>query len=148
MYKATTGCRQLWVPPASHICPLEKSSSSRIDKGTDLEHTESITPSKGGTLCAGSLWRNLGAWLVGPKWKWGGAESTQNWAPLFWAIGFLEYSKFPIYKPSSCELSKMRVPTCVPSTPGVCEIASRPPSPIADDPSALPSPTPPPTSRQ
>ena len=35
-----------------------------VDNGADLEHTESITPSKGGTLWAGSLWRNLGVWLV------------------------------------------------------------------------------------
>ena len=31
--------------------------------------------------------------------------------------------------------------TCVPSTAGVSEIAACPPSPIAGDPSALPSPT-------
>ena len=49
-----------------------------VDNGTDLEHTESSTPSKGGTLGAGSLWRNSGVWLVGPKWNWGGVGSTQN----------------------------------------------------------------------
>ena len=58
----------------------------------------------------------------------------------------IQYSKSPTYEPSSCELSKMR--TCIPSTSGVSEIAACPSSPIADDPSALPSPTssPPPVS--
>ena len=58
----------------------------------------------------------------------------------------VQYSKSPTYKPSSCRLSKMR--TCVPSTSGVSEIAACPPSPIADDLSALPSPTYSPSSSQ
>ena len=49
---------------------------------------------------------------------------------------FNRYSKSPTYKPSSCELSKVR--TCVPSTSGMSEITARPP--IADNPSAVPSP--------
>ena len=56
------------------------------------------------------------------------------------------YSRSPTYEPSSCKFSKMR--TCVPSTSGVSEIAACPPSPIADDPSALPSPTSSPSSSQ
>ena len=56
------------------------------------------------------------------------------------------YSKSPTYEPSSCELSKMR--TCVPLMSGVSEIAACLPSPIADDPSALPSPTSSPSTSQ
>ena len=51
--------------------------------------------------------------------------------------------KSPTYKPLSCELLKMRTskePEPVPSTSGVSESAACPPSPVADDPSAL-SPT-------
>ena len=57
------------------------------------------------------------------------------------------YSKSSTYEPSSCELSKIW--TCVPSTSGMSETAACPPSsPIADDPSALPSPTSSPSSSQ
>ena len=56
------------------------------------------------------------------------------------------YSKSPTYKPSSCELSEMRL--CIPSMPGVSEIAACLPFPVTDNPSALPSltPLPPPVS--
>ena len=47
---------------------------------------------------------------------------------------------------SSCELSKMRM--CIPSTLGMSEIAACPASSIAEDPSALPSPTSSPSSSQ
>ena len=50
----------------------------------------------------------------------------------------LRYSKSPPYEPSSCTLWKMQ--RCVPSTSGINEMAACPPSPIADDPSGLPSP--------
>lgn len=48
------------------------------------------------------------------------------------------YSQSPTYRPSSCELSKVRI--CFPSASGVGETAARPPSAVADAPSALPSP--------
>ena len=65
-----------------------------------------------------------------------------SWHPLQYIFlhsmyHFLTDSKSPIYKPSSQELSKMQ--TCVPSVTNMNEIAACPPSPIADDPSALPS---------
>ena len=47
-------------------------------------------------------------------------------------------SKSAMHEPSSRELSKMW--TCIPPRPGMRETAAGPPSPIADDPSALPSP--------
>ena len=47
-------------------------------------------------------------------------------------------TKSPTYEPSSCELSKMR--TCVLSASGVSDIAACPPSPVAENPSPLPSP--------
>ena len=50
----------------------------------------------------------------------------------------LRYNKSPRYEPSSCTLWKMQ--RCVPSTSGINDMAACPPSPIADDPSALPSP--------
>ena len=52
--------------------------------------------------------------------------------------GQIRYMKYPAYKPSNCKLSKMW--TCVPSTSGLTEVATCSSSPIADDPSALPSP--------
>ena len=45
-------------------------------------------------------------------------------------------------------MESSKEPEPVPSTSGVSEIAARPPSPIADDPSALPSPTSSPSSSQ
>lgn len=51
-----------------------------------------------------------------------------------------ECSKSSTYRPSSWELSKMS--TCVPSVSGMSDIAACPLSPIADDPSAWPSPPP------
>ena len=48
-----------------------------------------------------------------------------------------KYSKSPTREPSRCELLKMQ--TCVPSVSGMNEIAACPPSPFADNPSALPS---------
>ena len=62
---------------------------------------------------------------------------------IFWDP---KYSKSPTYESSSCKLSKMW--TCVPSTSGMGEIAACSPSPIADNPSALPSPTSSPSSSQ
>ena len=44
-------------------------------------------------------------------------------------------SQSPTYEPSSCELSKMW--TCIPSTSGVSEAAACPPSPTAEDLSAV-----------
>ena len=45
-------------------------------------------------------------------------------------------------------IESSKEPEPVPSTSGVSEIAACPPSPIADDPSALPSPTSSPSSSQ
>ena len=45
-------------------------------------------------------------------------------------------------------IESSKEPEPVPSTPGMSEIAACPPSPIADDPSALPSPTSSPSSSQ
>ena len=45
-------------------------------------------------------------------------------------------------------IESSKEPESVPSTSGVSETAACPPSPIADDPSALPSPTSSPSSRQ
>ena len=66
------------------------------------------------------------------------------WAPQKWSLlqrlSDVTITEKPILnKPSSCELSNMQ--TCVPSTASVSEIANCLPSPIADDPSPLPSPT-------
>ena len=52
----------------------------------------------------------------------------------------------PTYEPSNYEFTKMR--TCVPSMSGVNEIAACPPSPTAEEPSALPSPISSPSSSQ
>ena len=49
-----------------------------------------------------------------------------------------KYSKPPTQEPSSCKPSKMQ--TCIPSVSAVSEVAACPPSPVADDASALPSP--------
>ena len=46
-------------------------------------------------------------------------------------------NKFPTYKPSHFELSKMGM--CVLSTSGMSDVAACPPSPVAGDPSVLPS---------
>ena len=50
--------------------------------------------------------------------------------------------------PLHTNLQVANVQMCVPSISGMSETASRPPSPIADDPSALPSPTSCPSSSQ
>lgn len=57
-----------------------------------------------------------------------------------------KYSKSPTYESSSHKISKRR--TCVLSTSDVGEIAACPPSPTADNPSALPSPASSPSSSQ
>ena len=41
------------------------------------------------------------------------------------------YTKSPIYKPSSCKLSKMQM--CIPSTSVVSDTAACPLSPVAED---------------
>ena len=57
-----------------------------------------------------------------------------------WVVFSFEMQyKSPIYEPSSCELSKILM--CLPSMPGVSEIATCLPSSFNDNPSALPSPT-------
>ena len=57
----------------------------------------------------------------------------------------LQVGNFQRCKPASLYVQG---PEPVPSTSGMSEIAARPPSPIADDPSALPSPTSSPSSSQ
>ena len=58
------------------------------------------------------------------------------------------YTKSPIYKPSSCKLSKMQM--CIPSTSVVSDTAACPLSPVAEDVILqlyhLPPPLPPPAS--
>ena len=51
------------------------------------------------------------------------------------------YGSSPVYESLSCELSKMQHAFACPITEGVSETAACPLSPIADHPSALPSPT-------
>ena len=62
------------------------------------------------------------------------------------SIYIYRYSRPLTYKPSSCKLSKMQ--TCVPPTTSTSETAACPPSLVADDPSALPSPPSSPSSSQ
>ena len=62
---------------------------------------------------------------------------TQGWFINCKSVNVI-YSKSPTYEPSSCKLSKMW--TCIPPSSDMSEIVACPPSPIADDPSALPSP--------
>ena len=66
----------------------------------------------------------------------------------FIMMTIIMYSKSPTYEPSSSNFQRyelasgsIRKPEPVPSTSGVSEIVACPLSPIADDPSALPSPT-------
>ena len=57
-----------------------------------------------------------------------------------------DYSRSITCEPSCCELSEMQ--TCNTATSGLSEIAACPLSPVADSPSALPSPTSSPSSSQ
>ena len=58
----------------------------------------------------------------------------------------MTYTKSPTWEPSSCELSRMRV--WVPPASGMSDVVARPPSPVADGPSAPPPPTSSPSSNQ
>ena len=63
-----------------------------------------------------------------------------------WVLVHKQIQQAPTYKSSGYELPKMW--NCVPSTSGVSKTAACPPSPVADDPSVLPSPTSSPSSCQ
>ena len=87
-------------------------------------YTEALTP----------VWWTweVGAWEV-TSFRWG----HEIWAPVTGSTP-LE-SKSPTKEPSSCDLLAMRARS--PSASGVRDAAADAASPIADDPSALPSPT-------
>ena len=86
------------------------------------------------------IWGETNFFMLGASVPFGFFLTIKTYSKKKKKIYIHIYSKSPTYEPSSCKDSKMQM--CVPSMPGMSEIAACSLSPIADDPSALPSPPP------
>ena len=105
---------------------------------TSLSILPSAAPGKPGVL------QSMGLQRVGHNWETEQQHYPLGPSTLLKMARF--YSKSPTYELSSWKLWKMWM--CIPSGSGVSEIAAGPLSPVADNPSALPSPTFSPSSSQ